>query len=213
VEGNTRGRGDSVLETIEKARKVLEEDKSASPAVRAMFELLISIIQILVEQRHPKTSKNSSTPPSMDPNRKKEGKKPTGKEPGGQPGHKGTCLEPVDNPDQIIPISVDRGKLPGGEWKAVGVEKRQMLDFKTIRYVVEYQAEILENEKGERVTADFPEGVTQKAQYGSGTKAKAVYDSCYQMIPCARISDEFGGLGIPLSAGSVWTSRWRGMSG
>ena len=58
-------------------------------------------------------SENSSTPPSQDLNRKRgrKGAK-TSKKPGGQVGHVGTCLEPVENPDRVEEIPVDRSQLP-----------------------------------------------------------------------------------------------------
>jgi transposase len=59
------------------------------------------------------------------------------------------------------------------------------------RVVTEYQAEILENERGERVTAPFPEGVVQSARYGEIVKARAVYMSVYQMVPCERVGEQF----------------------
>jgi transposase len=47
-----------------------------------------------------KNSKNSSLPPAMDPNHEKTSKVQNKKKPGGQPGHEGHTLQPVDNPDE-----------------------------------------------------------------------------------------------------------------
>jgi transposase len=41
--------------------------------------------------------------------------------------------------------------LPEGEWEASGWEKRQVIELEIQRVVTEYQAEMLENEQGERV--------------------------------------------------------------
>jgi transposase len=151
-----------------------------------------------------KNSKNSSLPPSADPNRKKTPKGKGERKAGGQKGHPGTTLKPVDKPDKIVPLTIDRQSLPPGEWRAVGWEKRQMIELEIQRVVTEYQAEILENELGERVTAPFPEGVVREAQYGEGVKAQAVYMSVHQMVPCERVSEHFENqINIPISAGSV----------
>jgi len=52
--------------------------------------------------------------------------------------------------------------------------------------------------------AEFPEGVTRPAQYGSEFKAKAVYLSQAQLIPYERIEEYFDGqCGIRVSQGSL----------
>jgi transposase len=58
-------------------------------------------------------------------------------------------------------------------------------------HVKEYRAEILIDTNGVKFTADFPEGITQAAQYGNEVKAQAVYMSIFQMIPLDRILDYF----------------------
>ena len=175
-----------------------------SPEIKALFDLLIAVIQILAGKRLAKTSRNSSIPPSMDPNREKKSKSKQERKPGGQIGHAGYTLQPVDNPDAIIEIKVNRNNLPAGRWKHSGYEKRQIFDLKITKQVTEYRAEIVANEKGDTVTAEFPEGIVQKAQYGNGVKAHSVYMSVQQLIPCERVSEHFASqMGLPLSAGTV----------
>ena len=70
------------------------------------IEKMLFVVKIMSD-RLALNSKNSSIPPSQDPNRKKPKetkKKDKGKErkPGGQPGHEGTTLERVDNCDSIL---------------------------------------------------------------------------------------------------------------
>ena len=101
--------------TIEKARRLVNEDKNLSAAVQSMFEIMILIITLLVNRLN-LNSKNSSKPPSSDPNRKKP-KRDTGKKAGGQKGHVGTTLKKVDDPDEIQVIKVDRNKLPVGQYR------------------------------------------------------------------------------------------------
>jgi transposase len=192
----------NIQETIEKARKQLVNEPNLSPALKATVDLLINLCLLLAQKWLPKNSSNSSIPPSADQNREKASKAKGKRKPGGQAGHLGTALKPVDNPDKIVPLTIDRRTLPQGEWKVAGWEKRIELDIR--RVVTEYQAEILENERGKRVRAEFPEGVAQSAQYGQSVKSHAVYMSVHQMVPCERVSGHFANqINIPLSAGSV----------
>ena len=92
-------------ETVAKAKAMLEKDKQISPGLRAMFEMLLMIV-VMLAGRMSMNSKNSSKPPSTDLNRQKK-KASTGKnKPGGQPGRIGKNLEPIDNPDKIIPSEI-----------------------------------------------------------------------------------------------------------
>jgi len=162
------------------------------------------MIQILAGKKLAKTSKNSNVPPSMDPYRERGKKIKKERKPGGQAGHPGYSLQQSDNPDIIIEIKVDRDSLPVGRWKHAGYEKRQIFDLKIVKEVTEYRAEKMVNEKGETVTAEFPEGLVQKAQYGKGVKAHSVYMSVQQLIPCDRVSEHFSSqMNLPLSAGTV----------
>lgn len=101
----------NITETVDSARKLLETDKQISPALRTMFEMLLMIITLLAGKLG-LNSQNSSKPPSTDPNRKKKTGNKGNNKPGGQLGRVGKNLEPVDNPDTIIPIKLDKRRLP-----------------------------------------------------------------------------------------------------
>jgi len=190
--------------TIEKAHSLVREDKQMSAATKSIVEILILIITLLAGRLN-LNSNNSSNPPSSDPNRKKQSKKKAGKKAGGQKGHVGTTLKKVDDPDTVEVIKIDRSKLPPGQYKQIGFDSRQVFDIDISRVVTEYQAEILENEKGERFVATFPAGVTKAAQYGPGLKTHSVYMSQFQLIPYNRIQDYFSDqLNIPVSEGSIF---------
>ncbi|MCF6151725.1 MAG: IS66 family transposase [Candidatus Kuenenia stuttgartiensis] len=190
--------------TLRKVEKLLSEEKGLSPAVRSMIELLALLITLLVGRLN-RNSRNSSKPPSSDPNRKKESKAKGERKAGGQKGRDGVTLKKVDNPDEVEVIKVDRRKYPRSKYKVVGYEARQVFDIKISRVVTEYRAEVVEDAKGNRIVASFPEGVTKAVQYGPDLKAHAVYMSQYQLIPYKRIQEYFEGqIGIPLSEGSVY---------
>lgn len=129
----------------------------------------------------------------------------TKRKPGGQPGRAGVNLEPVDDPDNIIPITFDKQRLPRGDYKEMGFEARQVIDIEISRVVTEYRAQILEDANGNRYVAEFPEGISRPIQYGNSVKAHAVYLSQFQLIPYERAADYFiNQAAIPLSVGSLY---------
>lgn len=192
-----------ITETLEKAKTLLAAQKKIAPEIKLMFELLITIINLLVGHLS-LNSRNSSKPPSTDPNRRKNNKGKSGNKPGGQPGHMGKNLKPVENPDHIISIAVDRSTLSLGNYRVVGFDARQVVDIKIIRIITEYRAEVLENDQGKRIVAVFPDGITRPIQYGKSVKSHAVYLSQYQLIPYERVEDYFDKeISIPVSVGSL----------
>ena len=193
----------NITQTLDKVEDLLRQDQSMSSAARTMFELLVTIIHLLVAKLGLNSS-NSSIPPSQDP-RRKRGAKSKGngrkRKPGGQKGHTGTTLEPVEDPDQIE----DRREIPRGQYKNAGHEVRQVIDIIITKFVIEYRAEILEDAHGRQFVAQFPAGVTRPVQYGQGVKVQAVYTSQQQLIPYDRIRDYFWDqCGIPISPGSIF---------
>ena len=113
----------NVTAALERAEQLLQQDKSASPQMRAMFDLLILIINLLLSKLG-LNSTNSSIPPSQDPHRQtrletqRAGQK---RKPGGQHGHEGVTLQREPDPDQIEPIAVDRRTIPHGRYTPAGL--------------------------------------------------------------------------------------------
>lgn len=88
--------------------------------------------------------------------------------------------------------------------EASGFDVRQVFDIEVAFLVTEYRAEILVNESGDAYVAEFPEGVTEPAQYGVGVKATSVYMSQFQLIPQARVQDLLATqYGLQTTKGSV----------
>lgn len=190
--------------TLKKVEKLLSEEKGLSPAMRSMIELLVLVITLLVG-RLSRNSRNSSKPPSSDPNRRRESKAKGERKAGGQKGRVGVTLEKVDNPDKVEIMKIDRRRYPRRRYRLVGYEARQVFDIKIARVVTEYRAEIVVDAGGNRFVASFPEGVTKSVQYGQDLKAHAVYMSQYQLLPYKRIQAYFEEqMGIPLSEGSLY---------
>ena len=195
--------GVDIQQTITSIRQQLDADQSVSPALRASIDLLIVLVTLLAN-RLGLNSQNSHTPPSADPNRKKTPRQTSVRKPGGQPGHQGNQLQPVDDPDEIEILPIDRRTLPPDHYQEAGYEARQVVDIEFVRVVTEYRAQVVVNEQGQRFVAAFPDAVTRPIQYGSGLKAHAVYLSQFQLLPYQRIADYFQDqLGIPVSMGSI----------
>jgi len=194
----------NVEEAVARVRQLLADESGLSPALRAAIEVILLLVALLVE-RVGITSRNSSLPPSQDPNRpKKSRRNPDGKKPGGQPGHKGHHLALTEHPDEIEWLPLDRSTLPAGDYQPAAAEVRQVIDIQISRVVTEYQAEVWVNATGQRFVAAFPTGVNSPVQYGRSLKVQAVYLSPFQLLPYQRIEDYFADqAGIPVRAGSL----------
>ena len=127
---------------IKSVKELLGKEKDLSSAL----EVLLLLVTLLLN-RITLNSKNSSNPPSTDPNREKSSKKgKSNRQPGGQKERNGTTLEPVDDPDEVTELKVDRRTLPKGlQYQEVGHETRQVIDIDISRFVTEYRAKILED--------------------------------------------------------------------
>ena len=163
--------------------------KQGEAAVLALFEVQAKLIQDLearleaLEDQIAKNSKNSSKPPSSDGLKKPKTKslrQPSGKRSGGQKGHTGYRLAPVDEPGHVEVHGVaacqdcqaDLSEVVPGH-----VEKRQVFDLPEIKLeVTEQQAEVKTCRVCGQVKAgECPEGVTQPTQYGPRRRAPRVY--------------------------------------
>lgn len=171
-----------------------------------------------------RNSRNSSKPPSSDrnnltnppkPNPKSQRKR-SGKKPGGQPGHKGSTLEMVDNADHILDCKIEPGTrcktcgtiLPEGPCGSSDCEPevRQIFELPAIKLeVTEYRAERIICPVCDSLNvAPFPQEVKARAQYGANLKATAIYLASYQLIPYERLGELFRDLfQCPLSQGTL----------
>lgn len=191
-------------EIILAAQAALQSENNLSADFKNAMDGLINFTGVLLDHLGVSSS-TSNLPPSQDPFRNKKttakGKK---RKPGAQEGHIGSRLKQVANPNDVEQILIDRHSLPKGEYKQVGFEKRQVFDVEISVVVKEYQAEIVVDKDGNEFVAEFPEGISQAAQYGSSVKALSTYMSQSQLIPLDRVRDFFHSqCGLPLSKGSI----------
>jgi transposase len=194
-----------VNDAVANIKQLLKNDKNISPTLKAAIQLLITIVTLLFNRLNLNSS-NSSKPPSTDLNKEKKKRKKSKKPPGGQKGHEGTTLEPIENPDEIKTLSIDKRNLPRGKsYKDGGYVTRQVINIKISRVVTEYRAEILIDDDGNEYVAEFPAGVTRPIQYGASVKANSTYASIYQLIPYERTQEQFRNeYNIPISTGSIY---------
>jgi transposase len=166
-----------------------------------------------LESKLAKNSQNSSKPPSSDGLKKKKNiksqrKKSTNKA-GGQKGHKGSTLNMSNNPDHVIKLKMKKCGCCGKSLKNIKAknhDKRQKFEIPKISvHITEYQAEIKDCPHcGIECKADFPEGITHKAQYGNYLYSIAVYLRNYELIPVERSAEIFEDIfSIPLSPGTI----------
>ena len=177
-----------IEKALDNARELIHQEKDLSSSLRAALEVLLLLVTLLLN-RTTLNSKNSSKPLSTDPHRLKPTRKKSTKSSGAQAGHIGKTLEKTDDPDFVEVLPIDRRSLPKAHYHQVGFETRQVFDIS--RIITEYQAEILEDEQGNRFVAAFPDGVTKAVQYGNQIKAHAVYLSQFQLLPYKRIQSYF----------------------
>lgn len=181
------------------------EKEKGSEAWVPMMRILLVLLKVLFNQVR-LNSKNSSKPPSSDfPSKAQARKKKDPKRsPGGQKGHMGTTLKPVNSPDHIKVLKIDPKTLPKGQYREDGYQSRQVIELITRSEVTEYRAQVLVDQDGHRFVAPFPKEVTRPIQYGASIKAHIVYLSQFQLIPVARIQAQFADqYNLPLSLGSI----------
>ena len=160
---------------------------------------------------NPKNSRNSSIPPSHDysrPQRTKSLREPSDKKPGGQPGHEGTTLQMVENPDEMIEHIPQFCTCCGRDLSQVQaelVESRQQILIPKIEPVyIEHQSFQKTCPCGNTIIATFPEGVTPGISYGENVGSFAAYMNIRQFLPFHRLAELYRyGLNIPISVGTL----------
>src|SRR3990172_1841381 len=156
-------------------------------------------------QQLAQNSQSSSKPPSSDGYQKpapKTERKKSEKKSGGQPGHTGHTLKPVEKPDYTVLHTInwcpcgcgaDLSRRP-----IIRLERRQVFDLPLQKLdVTEHVVEVkVCPQSGKEVHAPWPEGVNAPVQYGVRFLAWLTYLSVQQLLPVERIgqmcADLFG---------------------
>jgi len=195
--------------------------------LRALYqegeEAVVRLLQELyrrleaLEEQVAKNSGNSSKPPSSDglkkpslrPMNTQSLRKNGNKKPGGQKGHRGSTLEAVKTPDQVVVHCPDTCKhclrsLRAGSLTAVSC--RQVFEMPEPKIVVtEHQvATVRCHCCGKETQATAPEGVERPVQYGPNLLGFATYLHAVHLLPFARCSQIVQEVtSAPFSAGSL----------
>jgi transposase len=166
-------------------------------------------------------SRNSSRPPSSDGLAKpapKSLRRRSGRKPGGQPGHPGSTLALVDNPNERR--RYEPGPCTGcGEdlmdAPEVGMERRQVFDLPSVTVrVSEHQLIARRCACGATTCGTAPAGVTAPVQYGPRITAIVLYLYVGQFLSKKRTASALAELfGTPVSEATVATMAKRAADG
>lgn len=205
----------SDIQDVPHALRIIEDLLGLIGHLRARIEELEADNKRLRDQLHLDSS-NSSLPPSSDKGRGARATRSlrtrSGRKPGGQDGHPGTTLNPVEQPDHIVVHPVSRCVACGADLSATPVtrlEKRQVFELPSVRLdVTEHQAELkycpccAHESQGA-----FPAEVQQPVQYGARMKGLLVYFHHGQLLPYERTTAVVEDLvGQPVSQGTLLTA-------
>lgn len=170
----------------------------------------------LLKQQQALTSRNSSKPPSQDGYCKPKPKSlrtRSGKKSGGQPGHPGHTLIPVENPDHVfVHFLKDCPCGCGSDLRNQPVlrhETRQVFDLPPQKLeVTEHRAEVKRCPRsGREVCAQWPKEVTAPVQYGARFHAWLTYCNVQQLLPLDRIGQMSDDLfGHYVSAATIYAA-------
>ncbi len=181
-------------------------------AQAAQIQDLLARVSALEEQLA-KNSRNSSKPPSTDGYAKpapKSLRTSSGKTPGGQTGHPGHTLSPVETPDRILvhlPESCPCGYSGAFEEDPdLPVDTRQVLDLPPQTLIAtEHRCPVRRCPKcRKRIQAPFPAEAAVPVQYGPNFKSFLAYTHSVQLLPFGRISQMCQDLfGAPVSPATI----------
>ena len=194
---------------VEMVVRMIERDAQYS-AIITQLEARVKELEARLNQ----DSHNSHQAPSSDKTKKNyptPSQQKSKRSTGGQPGHKGTTLKRIANPDLVKKHIVKQCSCCGKSLrhvKARFIDKRQVIDIPPLKAIVtEHQSETKCCPNCYTVTkAPFPDNVTKAVQYGNNIKSITNYLTHYQLIPSGRtiqfVKDIFG---CSIAEGSLFT--------
>ena len=186
----------------------LQEDKVRLEEEIAEYKSNVAVLEQRIsdlDRSSKLNSHNSSKPPSSDglsketvdkkkkkEKRTKSSRTKSDRKSGGQAGHKGTTLNQVENPDQIVDHTPDQCQECSATLSKsdiVGFSSRQVFDIPKPPplFVTEHRAHTCQcSECGAKVRAAFPDGVNAPVQYGNEIASLVAYLQTTQCLPDHR---------------------------
>jgi transposase len=209
-------------------RPSYEELAAENAALRETIEDLQAMVRGLraevaeLRRRLGQDSSNSSKPPSTDSPFAKPAPKSlrrrSGRKPGGQPGHPGSTLSMVADPDEVQRHEPRRCGGCGHDLAGcpeAAVERRQVFDLPPMAVrVTEHQLVARRCGCGATTGATAPDGVTAPVQYGPRITAIILYLYVGQFLSKKRTAQALAELfGTPVSEGTVAAMTERAADG
>ena len=190
-----------LLNQINELKQVIEGLKSENEGLKSK----------LADYQAKKNSNNSSKPPSSDfgnLKKTKSLKKSCGKRVGGQPGHKGSSMKIVSNPDFTEGHHPSYCNRCGNDLSEIEPElfgKRQVVDIPEITLTVtEHQVYKKACSCGCVSKGSYPNGVDAPICYGKNTQALVAYLSARQYVPYKRLEEMLRSVfGLNICQGSI----------
>ena len=199
---------EAVIIFVEGLLKQLSEHESELRILRTQVEALLN--------QQAKDSHNSSKPPSSNgfkQPRTKSLRQKSGRQSGGQPGHLGSTLEWIEQPDFTEVHSVDKCQECGLfliDTPVLKWELSQVHDLPALRLqVTEHRSEIKCCPHCQTLNRGaMPSDIASGVQYGSRLKGFMAYLSDYQLLPSERTIELLSDvLGCNISEGTLYNSR------
>ena len=171
-----------------------------------------------LERRLSLNSGNSSKPPSSDglakppieKNRTRSRRGTSNRKSGGQPGHKGSTLKQVENPDEVseyYPNQCQACQAVLSPDESIRSAARQVFDLAPPPplIVTEHRAHTCECHRcGAQTRAAFPEGVSAPTQYGDHIASLAVYLQVQHGVADERVAQVFYDIhGVKITSATV----------
>lgn len=186
---------------------LLREETATLRAENAVLKARVAELEAQVGA----SSRNSSKPPSADGPAKpapKSLRKASGRRPGGQSGHRGSTLEQVAHPEEVVRHEPGACSGCGADLASApeaGTLRRQVFDIPPIALrVVEHQIVSRRCACGAVTCGEPPELVTAPVQYGPRAAAVMIYLFHGQFLSKARTARALSELfGAPVSAATV----------
>jgi len=205
------GKRPTIDELYRIIRGLQAEMKALKAANKALKSEIVTLRDELAKYNTPKTSSNSSLPPSKDENRpikNKSLREKTDRKVGGQKGHEGRTLELTGHPDKVIGHTPCFCEKCGNDITHVEVEfvgRRQVIDIPPVKHeVTEHRVYKRLCTCGHETVSGYPANVNTHVSYGSNVESLVGYLHSRQYIPFARMQEIFHDIfGLPVSEGGL----------